>query len=494
MTDSKNYIIMFSSPSDVIKEKKIFYEVVHKWDSIYSEELKIGLKPTDWDNVYPNISNKGESQKEINKQILDKTDILIVVFRARIGSPTLKYLSGTVEEVIKSIEAGKTVLLYLYDGTLPQSVLKQPENYEQYKKLHYFIENNIQYKGIYKKYKTNKDFEKKFTEDLQRLMMDIKKNNSLLDDIIKFSQLSNEELNTIKRKININMDTIFILRKFVLNSWLLEPSHFDIFIPSIPNNIDKWEVPACFEGFISASLCLLYFIEDHIQEIKKGKFPKDEDDFLVPITYIRLLGTYNKNQEMTATNDSNTFESDEKLEFDNLWNIDLSDTPKKFIKILFDLCPPEQSRFFYSTWNLFCNTFFKYIRDTVVNEGALFCLMSDIKYILIDTIDEIQNEYLKKYHNDIFVFWVSMVNLFIMYELRLDGYEKIEDELNFINENEVKNGRKTWQELSRGNLFYNENDEINIRNILNYFDDKEHGLRAAVSYFYLYKKDDDDWS
>ena len=170
--------IMLSCPSDVSEEKEIFIKNIHEWNSINAEDKQIVIIPMDWENtVYP---SSGEYPQEvINKQLLEKADILVAVFRMRMGSPTNDYISGTVEEISKFIEKGKKVLLYYYNGLIEQSEIDSSEKIEQYKILQKFKAGNTPYKGVYNEYNSAKDFSDKFSEHLQRLMIDIKNTNNI---------------------------------------------------------------------------------------------------------------------------------------------------------------------------------------------------------------------------------------------------------------------------------------------------------------------------
>ncbi len=52
------------------------------------------------------------TQESINRQIVDPADILIAVFSARLGTPTGKAKSGTVEEIERFLRANKRVMVY----------------------------------------------------------------------------------------------------------------------------------------------------------------------------------------------------------------------------------------------------------------------------------------------------------------------------------------------------------------------------------------------
>ena len=79
--------IMIASPSDVNKERQIAREVINDWNLKNTEDKKIVLLPIGWEtHSAPVLGDR--PQEIINKQILDKCDILIGIFWTRIGTPT----------------------------------------------------------------------------------------------------------------------------------------------------------------------------------------------------------------------------------------------------------------------------------------------------------------------------------------------------------------------------------------------------------------------
>jgi hypothetical protein len=55
------------------------------------------------------------AQEAINRQLIDKADIIVAIFWSRFGSPTGVADSGTVEEIERGIRKKKTVMVYFSD-------------------------------------------------------------------------------------------------------------------------------------------------------------------------------------------------------------------------------------------------------------------------------------------------------------------------------------------------------------------------------------------
>lgn len=74
-------------------------------------------------------------QSLINAQGVDDSDVVFALFGTRLGSPTSGAVSGTVEEIERAIDQGKSVHLYFSTAPLPNDVdTKQLEGLRAFKK------------------------------------------------------------------------------------------------------------------------------------------------------------------------------------------------------------------------------------------------------------------------------------------------------------------------------------------------------------------------
>jgi len=160
------YQVFVASPGDVIEERKIIREVLDEWNIIHSAREQKVLLPVGWDTH--SYSEMGAApQDTINKQVLYGADLLIGVFWARLGTPTDKYLSGTVEEYYEHIDSGKPAMLYFSKADIPQN-----HDSDQFKALQEFKkEIEKQKKGLYKTFSSQDDFRNLVSHEIQ-LMID----------------------------------------------------------------------------------------------------------------------------------------------------------------------------------------------------------------------------------------------------------------------------------------------------------------------------------
>lgn len=152
---------MIASPGDVASERSIIRDVIYEWNAVHSLSRNIVLMPIGWESH--SSPEMGDSpQTIINKQILDKCDLLVGVFWTRIGTPTKEHPSGTVEEIENHINSEKPAMLY-FSG---QPVVMESVDLKQYQELQAF-KQSCQSRGLYESYDSHADFKDKFYRHLQ---------------------------------------------------------------------------------------------------------------------------------------------------------------------------------------------------------------------------------------------------------------------------------------------------------------------------------------
>lgn len=159
--DAKVFNVMIASPGDVASERNIIREMIYQWNAVHSRARKIVLLPAGWESHSTPEMGK-PPQEIINNEILDKCDLLVGVFWTRIGTSTGKYISGSVEEIEKHIDAGKPTMLYFSD----QPARLDSVDSEQYEKLKEF-KDSCRSRGLCETYDDHAEFKEKFYHHLQ---------------------------------------------------------------------------------------------------------------------------------------------------------------------------------------------------------------------------------------------------------------------------------------------------------------------------------------
>ncbi len=155
--------VMLAAPRDLEEELQVMREVVLTWSSVHSLSQEVALLPVDYKHdTYPEVRERPQSA--VNRQLLDRCDILIAAFWTRLGSPTGTHSSGTVEEVARQIEARKPVMLYFSNRDVPYGHDKeQLASVKEYKR-------QMEGKSFYHEFHSPDDLHAKLTNDVARLM------------------------------------------------------------------------------------------------------------------------------------------------------------------------------------------------------------------------------------------------------------------------------------------------------------------------------------
>jgi hypothetical protein len=97
--------VMIASPGDVLDEKRAVREILNLWNDVNSRDAKAMLTPVSWEtHAAPDLS--GRPQELINQRVLRECDLLVGIFWTRLGTPTGKAASGTVEEIQERCPGG----------------------------------------------------------------------------------------------------------------------------------------------------------------------------------------------------------------------------------------------------------------------------------------------------------------------------------------------------------------------------------------------------
>lgn len=113
--------VAIASPSDVPESRDAVERALHSWNEANSATKNVMLLPWRWEtSSVPKLGK--HPQVFVNEQGVDKADIVIALFGSRLETPTPEAISGTVEEIERSVEHGKHVHLYFSEAPHPNDV------------------------------------------------------------------------------------------------------------------------------------------------------------------------------------------------------------------------------------------------------------------------------------------------------------------------------------------------------------------------------------
>lgn len=166
MYQANVYRIMIASPSDIQEEIKVAVEVLNSWNNIHSEPNKMVLLPLHWSiSSYP-ASGK-HPQKLLDKQVVEKSDLLVCVFGAKLGTPTDTEISGTVEEIKEHRKAGKDVMMFFKKNVEDISSV-DPIQLQKLKEFKESVKNEF----LWADFTDTKDFKQQLNNKLQLYIND----------------------------------------------------------------------------------------------------------------------------------------------------------------------------------------------------------------------------------------------------------------------------------------------------------------------------------
>ncbi|MEO2091753.1 MAG: DUF4062 domain-containing protein [Gemmataceae bacterium] len=156
---------MIASPGDVAEERQAVRDLIVEWNYIHAEDRRQVLLPVGWEtHSTPLMGDR--AQAIINKQVLVNCDLLVAVFWTKLGSPTGKAASGTVEEIEEHLAAGKPAMIYFSNTPVrPDSV-----NDKQYKALMAFKSECFK-KGLVEQFEALTEFKEKFARQLTQTII-----------------------------------------------------------------------------------------------------------------------------------------------------------------------------------------------------------------------------------------------------------------------------------------------------------------------------------
>lgn len=110
------------SPQDVQAEREAVANVLERWNGQIGTTLDVLIHPVRWEtHSTPELGS--HPQTILNRQIVKDCDCAVAVFWSRLGTPTAKADSGSLEEIEEVLIRGGQVLVYVCKRDIPQSLL-----------------------------------------------------------------------------------------------------------------------------------------------------------------------------------------------------------------------------------------------------------------------------------------------------------------------------------------------------------------------------------
>lgn len=134
--------VLIASPSDTKEARDETERALHGWNSARATREQVILLPRRWESDSVPRMGSGDGQEVINSQLVDGSDIVIVIFNSKVGQATPRAISGTAEELERAVDQGKHVHVFFSDAPVSRDALESAKEVEEFKK-------SLEAKGLY---------------------------------------------------------------------------------------------------------------------------------------------------------------------------------------------------------------------------------------------------------------------------------------------------------------------------------------------------------
>ncbi|KAA6437959.1 hypothetical protein FQ330_00235 [Agrococcus sediminis] len=158
---------MISAPGDIPEvHRGAIHSAMRRWNIDHGKMHSIIFLPADWtEGSTPGVAGE-YAQELINEQLVDVSDLAIVVYTDKLGTPTPVSGSGTVEETDRFIDAGKEVLTYR--NLVPRTPLRGESANAEKLRLEEYL-SDVQRRALVGSYTSPEEFELKLQSDLTKI-------------------------------------------------------------------------------------------------------------------------------------------------------------------------------------------------------------------------------------------------------------------------------------------------------------------------------------
>lgn len=144
--------IAIASPGDVSDEREAIPRVFVRWNDRNTDAM---LHPVMWEST--SVPTLGDHPQHIlNRQIIDRSELLLAILWSKLGTPTPTARSGTVEEIQQfiAIKGPGRVMLYFCTRNLPYDT--DPADLAKLREF----KAEMRSKGLYHEYASVEEFER----------------------------------------------------------------------------------------------------------------------------------------------------------------------------------------------------------------------------------------------------------------------------------------------------------------------------------------------
>ncbi len=199
-----HYDIVISCPSDMVEERLTVQEAVREINEhdAYYRGIHFDVKYWDKDVLF----GSGDPQMIINNTIICDADIIVALFWQKLGTPTERFKSGTIEEIEMMIRDGKQVFVCFDERDIVIHNTGSEAELQELLKVYEFKKN---YKGLYIEFKSRDELIKKLQNQLRLYMAAL---GTYSDPCVCNLPITFQELKGNRKKIESAKKIVCIIR------------------------------------------------------------------------------------------------------------------------------------------------------------------------------------------------------------------------------------------------------------------------------------------
>lgn len=215
--------VFVASPSDVVDERRLLEGVILQLNQIWSRSLGISFELLKWEtDVHPSFST--DPQSAINEQIGLEYDVFIGILWGRLGTPTPRAASGTLEEFNRAhsrFTLNKTspeIMIYFKDAGIAPS----KTDTAQLQKVNEFRDSLAAKGGFYSMFEDQAGFESSLRSHLSALAQKFSiQMRTVVTEVASAPQTSTHEVSLLSEEDDygiLDYTEIYTLRLDEVNS------------------------------------------------------------------------------------------------------------------------------------------------------------------------------------------------------------------------------------------------------------------------------------
>ncbi len=164
---AKIFLVFIASPSDLQQERAVATQAIESWNRSHARAEQTAFVPVRWEWAVAAQGSDGQSQ--INTQQVESADVVLAMFKDKLGKPTKKHPSGTAEEIAVGLSLNKVVSVLRFSVEGDDSISR--DQAEEISRLNEYL-SNVFDDGLVQKFGTDEELHRRIEDLLWKVVRD----------------------------------------------------------------------------------------------------------------------------------------------------------------------------------------------------------------------------------------------------------------------------------------------------------------------------------